>query len=309
MPPIPGLHHVTAVSGPAQRNADFYVGVLGLRLVKKTVNFDDPGTYHLYYGDALGRPGSVLTFFPWANAAPGRSGAGMAAATAYAVPADALDFWMTRFADRALDFDAPVERFGEAVLGFADPDGLRLELVADGATGEGWAEGPVPPEAAVRSFHSVTLALTDTGPTARVLALFGWDNVGEEAGRLRFRAPGGGPASVVDLVQTTERGRPGAGTVHHVAFRARGDEEQRAWQDALRSAGLFVTEVKDRQYFRSVYFREPGGVLFEIATDAPGFTADEPADALGGALKLPPWVEDRRAAIERQLPPLTVPTA
>ncbi len=306
--PIPGLHHVTAVSGPAQRNVDFYAGVLGLRLVKKTVNFDDPGTYHLYYGDDLGRPGSILTFFPWANAVPGRTGAGMTAATAYSVPAGALDFWMERFAERALDFDAPVERFGETVLAFDDPDGLPLELIAQDASGSGWAGGPVPPEAAVQSFHSVTLALAETEPTARLLDLFGWENVGEEDGRLRFQAPSG-PASVVDVVQTAERGRPGAGTVHHVAFRAQGDDEQRAWQDALRSAGLFATEVKDRQYFRSIYFPSPGGVLFEIATDAPGFTADESAERLGTALKLPPWAEPRRDAIEQQLPTLTVPTA
>ena len=308
MPSISGLHHVTAVSGPAQRNVDFYGGTLGLRLVKKTVNFDDPGTYHLYYGDGLGHPGSILTFFPWANAIPGRAGAGMTAATAYAVPTDALGFWQERFAERALDFERG-ERFGEAVLAFADPDGLPLELVTHDASGPGWAGGTVPPEHTARSFHSVTLAVADPAPTADVLDLFGWNHVGEEDGRLRFQAPDGGPASLVDLVQTAERGRPGAGTVHHVTFRAADDDEQRAWQDALRSAGLLATEVKDRQYFRSVYVREPGGILFEIATDAPGFTADESAEALGTALRLPPWLESRRAAIERQLPTLTLPTA
>ena len=314
-PPISGIHHVTAISGPAQQNVDFYVGVLGQRFVKKTVNFDDPGTYHLYYGDELGRPGTIMTFFPWANAAPGRNGTGMTAATAYSVPAGSLDYWMERFADRALDFDAPTERFGDLVLGFTDPDGMPLELVAhrEAERAPGWADGPVPNEHAARSFHSVTLALEDPAPTARVLDLFGYKHVGDDpsagsGGRLRFQAPGGGPASIVDLVQTGERGRPGAGTVHHVAFRARDDEEQRAWQHALRDAGLFTTEVKDRQYFRSIYFREPGGVLFEIATDAPGFTADEAPEALGTDLKLPPWVEGQRTAIERQLPDLRVPS-
>ncbi len=311
-PPISGLHHVSAIAGPPQPNVDFYTGVLGLRLVKQTVNFDDAGTYHLYYGDELGRPGSVLTFFPWANAVGGRAGAGMTSATAFSVPAHALDDWMGRFADRALDFDAPVERFGESVLALRGPDGLPLELVAHRAAEAppGWPNGPVSDDSAIRSFHSVTLALADPAATANVLTdLFGWEHGGEEDGRLRFRAPGGGPASVVDLVRTDERGRAGAGTVHHIAFRARDDEEQRAWLDAVRATGLHVTDVKDRQYFHSIYFREPGGVLFEIATDAPGFTTDESTADLGTALRLPPWLEDRRADIERRLPPLTLPTA
>ena len=305
---IPGLHHVSAIVGPPQTNVDFYVGVLGLRLIKRTVNFDDPGTYHLYYGDAVGSPGTAMTTFPWANAAPGRAGAGMTSATAFSVPTDALDFWMERFADRALDFDAPVDRFGEAVLAFADPDGLPLELIAhDGSPGE--PPTGVSDAYAVRGFHSVTLALADPTPTARVMKdVFGWEEVGEEDGRLRFQAVDGGPASVVDLVQTDERGRPGAGTVHHVAFRARDDEQQRAWRDLLRTYGLRPTEVKDRQYFHSIYFHEPGGVLFEIATDGPGFATDEIVDSLGTALKLPPWLEVRRAAIEQRLPSLTLPS-
>lgn len=298
-PPIAGLHHVSAIAGPPQRAVDFYVGTLGLRLVKRTVNFDDPGTYHLYFGDAAARPGTLMTLFPMPNAAAGRSGMGMTSATAYAVAPDALDEWMGRFADRGLDFDAPAERFGEPVLAFRDPDGLPLELV-----GSGDAADEVP-----AYFHSTTLALADPEPTARVLGLFGYDEVGEEDGRRRLRAAGGGPASLVDLVRTDERGRPGAGTVHHIAFRVADDEAERAWADALRSAGLAPTEVRDRQYFRSVYFRESGGVLFELATDGPGFAVDEPPDALGSALKLPPWLEDRRAALERRLPGLTLPTA
>jgi glyoxalase family protein len=307
--PIAGLHHVTAIAGAPRANVAFYTGVLSLRLVKRTVNFDDPGTWHLYYGDALGRPGTAMTFFPWPDAVPGRAGAGMTSATAFAVPPGSLDVWMGRFADLGLDFGAPVERFGERVLPLADPDGLALELVERDTPADltGWPEGPVPPEHAVRSFDGVTLALSDPAPTAGVLRdVLGYDAVGEEGGRLRFRAPTATYAHYIDLVQTEERARPGAGTVHHIAFRARDDEEQAAWQAAVREAGLHVTEVRDRQYFRSVYFREPGGVLFEIATDAPGFTLDEPAETLGSALRLPPWLEPRRASIEARLVPLGV---
>jgi glyoxalase family protein len=310
MPPSPGLHHVTAIAGAPQPNAAFYTDLLGLRLVKRTVNFDDPGTYHLYYGDGRGRPGTILTFFPYLQAAPGRAGAGMAQATAFAVPTNALDAWMERFADRAVDFDAARERFGAGVLTFEDPDGLRLELVADATAeaAEGWRDGTVPASAAIRGFHGVTLGLRDPAPTARVLAdVLGWSEAGEEDGRLRFRAPGGGLGRVVDLVRAEGAGRGAAGTVHHVAFRARTDDEQAALADAARAARLQVTAVKDRQYFRAVYFREPGGVLFEIATDAPGFATDETPESLGTELRLPPWLEERRAAIERRLPPLTLP--
>src|SRR6056297_82905 len=306
--PITGFHHVTGIAGPAQRNVDFYTGILGLRLVKRTVNFDDPGTYHLYYGDALGRPGTVLTFFPWERAVPGRVGAGMTAATAFSVPTGAIDAWMGHFADRALDFGAPVERFGEVVLPFPDPDGLALELVARDATVAPISDGPLG-EYGIRGFHSVTLAVADPALTARVLTdVFGWEERGEEDGRLRFGPPGDDPATAVDLVRSDATGRGAAGTIHHVAFRVR-EEQQRAWQEALLEAGLIPTEVKDRRYFRSVYFREPGGVLFELATDDPGFTADEAPEALGTALKLPPWLEQRRPSIEARLPDLTFPTS
>ncbi len=309
--PIPGLHHVTAVAVAAQPNVDFYVGVLGQRLVKRTVNFDDPGTYHLYYGDAAGRPGTILTFFPFAGAVPGRAGAGMASATAYVVPPGSIDSWMERLADRGLDFDAPTERFGERVLPLTDPDGLPLELVerAEAEALPGWPGGPVPEEHAARAFDGVTLALYDPEPTARLLRdVFGYEEVREERGRLRLRSPSGEAGARVDLVQTEGRGRPGAGTVHHVAFRTRSDKEQAEWQDVLRQAGLRVTEVKDRQYFHSVYFREPGGVLFELATDQPGFLRDEPDEALGAELRLPPWLEGRRTEIERRLPELSAPS-
>jgi len=306
--PIAGLHHVTAIAGPPQHNVDFYAGVLGLRLVKRTVNFDDPGTYHLYFGDEVGRPGTAMTFFPWANAVRGRAGAGMTRATAFAVPPGSLDFWMGRLADRALDFGAPVERFGERVLPLADPDGLALELVEREVPLPGWAGGPVPAAHALRGFDGVTLAVADPAPTATLLRdVLGYEPVGEEDGRQRLRTPAGDYAAVVDLVASQDLPRPGAGTVHHVAFRARDEAEQAAWQEAVRGAGLHVTEVRDRQYFRSIYFREPGGILFEIATDAPGFTLDEPVEALGEGLRLPPWLEGRRETIEARLVPLRPP--
>ncbi|MDX1547099.1 MAG: ring-cleaving dioxygenase [Rhodothermales bacterium] len=300
---LPGIHHVTAIAGPPQRLVDFYTGVLGLRLVKKTVNFDDPGTYHLYFGDDQGRPGSILTFFPWANAAPGHTGSGMAGATAFAVPPGTLDAWTHRLAAAGHDVDAPFMRMDERVLALRDPDGLPLELIeAESVRG---ADGH-----ALHGFHGTTLHLAAPEHTARLLTdVFGYAPDGEEDGRLRFRAAGGDRAALVDLVPAEARGRAGAGTVHHVAFRARDDAEQLAWQEAVRSTGLFVTDVKDRNYFRSIYFREPGGVLFEIATDPPGFTADEDLGALGTSLKLPAWLEPRRAQIEAQLPPLHVPTA
>jgi glyoxalase family protein len=306
---IQGLHHVTAISGAPRANVDFYAGFLGLRLVKKTVNFDDPGTYHLYYGDALGHPGTIMTFFPWSDALRGRTGSGMTSATAFAVPEGALDYWMARFADAARDFQAPRVRLGQQVLAFTDPDGLQLELVADAAAGAqaGWEDGPVPAEHAVRSFYGVTLAVDDPDPTARLLTdVFGYAPAGEEGRRLRFRAPGDAMGRVVDLLPPAQHSpsRLGTGTIHHVAFRARDDEEQAAWREAVASLGYHVTQALDRQYFRSIYFREPGGVLFEIATDPPGFTADEAPEALGTALKLPPWLEPQRARIERRLPVL-----
>ena len=304
-----GLHHVTAISGAPQLNVDFYAGLLGLRLVKKTVNFDDPGTYHLYYGDALGSPGSLVTFFPWANAAPGRRGPGETAATAYAVPLGALGGWMERLAGTAVDFDAPAERFGQRTLALRDPDGMVIELVEDGdvqAQQEDWT-GPAGEAAPVR-FHSVTLCTRHPDATARVLTdLLGYQEGQSDGGRTRYVNPEG--AGFVDLScgGVGERGRSGKGTVHHVAFRVPTDEAQREIRESLSAAGLQVTGVRDRQYFRSVYFREPGGVLFEVATDPPGFTADEPLATLGMALKLPPQYEELRPRLEATLPALTVP--
>ena len=300
---IPGIHHITAISGPAQANVDYYVGSLGQKLVKKTVNFDDPGTHHLYYGDPTGAPGTILTFFPFANAGPGRAGAGMASAFAYAVPPALLDH-LSQVQEAAGLPQAPRElRFGAEVLGLRDPDGLAVELIADDAA----------PDA--HGFHSVTLWERDPEPTIRLLTeAFGYDHVGQETSgrfdRHRLVAKGAERGRVLDVVRshTPVAGTPGRGTIHHVAFRARSTDEQAEWIDRMRSFGHRTTPVIDRQYFNAIYFREPGGVLFEIATDPPGFAVDEPVETLGTALKLPPQYEKIRDRIEAVLPDLRVPT-
>ncbi|TDL78147.1 ring-cleaving dioxygenase [Palleronia sediminis] len=305
-PAIPGLHHVTAISGPPQSNLDFWVGTLDQRFVKRTVNFDDPGTYHLYYGDAEAAPGSIMTFFPFADAGPGRAGSGMASAVAYAVPD--LDARMMTLAEAAVDFEGPFERLGERAIALTDPDGLRVELIEGGAKDEG--------------FHSVTLWLDDIAPTARVLEAMGYAREADEDAatggtggtggtetRVRYRSTDPERGSAVDLMTSDAAsiGRPGAGTIHHVAFRARDGAEQVEWQERLSAAGMQVTPVIDRQYFDAIYFRTPGGVLFEIATDPPGFAVDEDPAHLGEALKLPEKYEAHRARIEQLLPPIRVP--
>ncbi len=300
-----GIHHVTAYAGAAQRNLDFYTAVLGLRLVKKTVNFDDPGTYHLYYGDETGRPGTILTFFPFNHAAPGRVGVGETGETAFRVPRAAIGWWAHRLIAKGVMHDALVQVFGEPVLRFRDPDGMALALVGVDGEEAGWVGGGVPAEHAIRGFHGVTLLLDRAEPTAAILTdVFGFSETGREGSSLRF-ASGAGLGGVVTLRAVGEflRGRPGAGSVHHIAFRAADDAAQGAMVQRLTEKhGLAVTEQRDRQYFRSVYFREPGGVLFEIATDIPGFTIDEPMEALGRALKLPAFLEPQRARIEAALP-------
>jgi glyoxalase family protein len=304
-----GLHHVTAIAGDPRRNADFHTRTLGLRMVKKTVNFDDPGTYHLYYGDAAGSPGSIITFFPWPGASPGRAGLGQAVETAYLIPEGSVSFWVGRLVALGVPHQAPVRRFGRTVISFRDPDGMHLELVGDPAAAgmPGHAGGDVPAEHAIRGFAGVTLWVADPAPTARVLTeAFGYRAAGEDDGRHRYTASGDGLGLWVDLRVAPGflRGASGAGTIHHVAFRARDDEQQAAMVQALAGLGLRATEQVDRNYFRSVYFREPGGVLFEIATDAPGFAVDEMPDSLGSKLMLPPWLEPHRAQVEAALPPL-----
>ena len=313
---LPGLHHVTALSGEAQRNLDFYVGVLGLRRVKTTVNFDDPTTHHLYYGDATGGPGTILTFFPWPRAASGRPGAGMANAVAFAVPEDSLPAWEDRLTAEDIDVDR-AERFGDALLRFADPSGLPLELVAtddlDDATP--WTDGGVPADIALRGFHAPTLPVFADDRTVGLFTdVFDWARAGTEGDRVRLKAPGTGVGTTVDLLVRDRHpsGRMGPGMVHHIAFRAPDDEAQRAWQYTLRERGLQVTDVKDRQYFRSVYFRDPdwtSGLLFEIATDGPGFLVDESEENLGRSLKLPAHLHPRRDELEDALPTLTPPPA
>lgn len=294
MPVIPGIHHITAISGPPQPNVDFYTGQLGQRLVKKTVNFDAPDTYHLYYGDHGGSPGTILTFFPFVNAGPGRAGPGMAQAYAYAVPPAVFD---AQSKGAVLS-----ERFGARVARLRDPDGAPVELIEDATA----------PDA--HGFHSATLWVRDPAPTVRLLTdVMGYAEVGAERNgtseRIRLRVPGEARGTILDVLRTdaARPGVPGAGTIHHIAFRARSDDEQREWIDTLAQAGHRTTPVIDRQYFNAIYFREPGGVLFEIATDPPGFTADEPLETLGQALKLPAQHERLRPTLERILPPLRVP--
>ncbi|MFE1600317.1 ring-cleaving dioxygenase [Methylobacterium sp. ID0610] len=302
-----GLHHVTAISGPARRNLDFYTRVLGLRLVKKTVNFDDPGTYHLYYGDETGQPGTILTFFPWEHVAPGRIGVGETQETAFRVPQGSIGYWTHRFIAAGVPHEAPAKVLGETVLPFRDPDGMPLALVGvAGAEAEpAWTGGDVPAEHAIRGFHGVTLLLREAAPTAAILTdALGLRETGREGVLTRFSGSAGrGGHVTIRAVGDFLRGRPGGGSVHHIAFRAADDAAQAAMVSRLTEAhGLAVTEQRDRNYFRSVYFREPGGVLFEIATDSPGFAADEPVATLGEALKLPSFLEPHRGEIERVLP-------
>ena len=305
-----GLHHVTAIASDPQRNVDFYTRVLGLRLVKQTVNFDAPDTYHLYYGDTVGHPSTILTFFPWQGVPQGHNGAGLATATAFSVPPESLGWWQKHLADRQADTDKPVDRDGEEVLTLRDPDGLVIDLVAaPGDTRSGWdGAGQVPAEHAVRGLHSVTMSEAALAPTQDMLAgLLNMQTGAERGDRARF-VMGGGEGAVVDVAGAARgRGRQAGGTVHHIAFRAPDGATQARWRQELVEAGVSVTEILDRQYFTSIYFREPGGVLLEIATDQPGFTVDEPLLELGRKLKLPPWLEPDREQIAASLPPLRLP--
>src|SRR5215216_4514151 len=304
-----GIHHITAIAGDPQRNLDFYAGILGLRLVKLTVNFDDPGSYHLYYGDEIGLPGSLLTFFPWPGGRRGRQGTGQIVTIALAVPPTSLGFWIERLLSHGIKYDGPTRRFDEQVLGMSDPDGLLLELVATPRAADvaPWLEGALPPEHAVRGLHGATIWEDgDHGSAQFLTRTMSFGAVGEEGGLVRFEAGETGLGGVINLRRAAGfwRGTGGVGPVHHMAFRAAGDRVQLEKRSEIEAQGLGVTPVIDRQYFRSVYFQEPGGVLFEIATDGPGFTIDEPKETLGSSLKLPAWIEPRRAQIEAALPAL-----
>ncbi len=306
---ILGLHHITAIAGNAQRNYDFYTKVLGQRLVKKTVNFDDPGTYHFYFGDEQGSPGTILTFFPWEGIGQGYSGSGMATNIGYAVPKGSLDFWLERFKTLGIKHEAVAERMGEQFISFQDPDGLKLELVepvkADGRIG--WQTAEVNSDVAAKGFHNVTLTVKNGTPTAAILTdIFGYNLLQQEGNRSRFITDAVDNASIVDIIEAPQlpAGRNSAGTNHHVAFRVKDEETLMEFREKVASKGLGITPKIDRDYFFSLYFREPGGILFEIATDNPGFTRDEPLAELGTSLKLPRQYEANRRQIEEHLPAL-----
>jgi glyoxalase family protein len=307
-----GLHHVTAIVGDPQQNVDFYAGVLGLRLVKQTVNFDDPETYHLYYGDELGHPGTIITFFPWPDAPKGRRGTGQIAAIAFSIPAIAIPYWIERLTKRGVTLEGPLTRFDEQMLSFADPHGLSLELVAphEADRRSGWKDGPIPAENAIRGVYGITLAERQREQTEQMLTrVLGFRHLREEANRSRFEVGEGGPGTFVDVQELPQQGRGSiaVGSVHHVAWRTPTDEQQVQWRQLLSEQRRDVTPIIDREYFHSIYFHEPGGALFEIATDPPGFTVDEAVEQLGTHLKLPPWLEKKRAMLEQSLPTLVVP--
>ncbi|MEK7670657.1 MAG: ring-cleaving dioxygenase [Bacteroidota bacterium] len=310
---ILGIHHVTAIATDAQKNVDFYRNVLGLRLVKKTVNFDDPQTYHLYYGDEVGNPGSILTFFPWSLQAPkGRKGTGQGTSFSFSVPKGSLDFWKEHLKKLNVLFVEQTKRFDEEILTLLDHDEFEIELVANGTDNRtGWDNGRIPAGAAIRGFHSVTLSEQQLTRTAGFMqAALGFRKVAEAGNRHRYEVAVGGSGTYVDvLVQPdVRRGVMGAGIIHHLAFRTPDDDTQLRVRDFLCEAHHNVTDVADRQYFKSIYFHEPGGFLFEVATDPPGFMFDESKEELGTHLKLPPWLEKHRRAIEEVLPPIKLKT-
>ena len=306
--PIVGLHHVTAIASDPQRNLDFYTGLLGLRFVKRTVNFDDPGTYHFYFGDDGGSPGTILTFFPWPRMGRGSMGVGETSASAFSIPAESVNFWERRLQDGGVAVEREELRFDNTVLKFVDPDGMRLELVSQltAIATHPPRTSDVPPQRSIVGFFGVTLCIAGFEGTAAVLEKMGFWQAGVEGNRYRFSAPAQALGSHIDVLVQPQlmSGRMGAGSVHHIAFRAPSDSAQLAWRNELKGLDLDITPVLDRTYFHSIYFREPGGVLFEIATDPPGFTLDEPIDSLGETLKLPAWYEPKRELLEKLLPPL-----
>jgi len=306
---ILGLHHITAIASNARRNQDFYTRVLGLRLVKKTVNFDDPGTYHFYFGNETGAPGTILTFFPWEDIGPGRTGPGMATEIGYSVPAGSLEFWKERFTNEDVRHGEISQRLGEQYLSFKDPDGLNINLIVSRTEDDRtpWTTDEIPAQYAIRGFHSITLTLRSIKPTATILTdIFGYQQSQQEGDRTRYITDAVENASIVDLVEDTSgsAGYNAAGTNHHVAFRVKDDTILMEFREKIVKKGLHITPKIDRDYFFSLYFREPGGVLFELATDNPGFMRDEPLNELGTHLKLPKQYESSRARIEAVLPKL-----
>ncbi|MBK5193343.1 MAG: ring-cleaving dioxygenase [Flavobacteriaceae bacterium] len=306
---ILGLHHITAIAGDAQRNYDFYTKVLGLRMLKKTVNFDDPKTYHFYFGDGVGTPGSILTFFPWPGVKQGENGAGMATGIGYSVPEGSLEFWKERFEKFNVPHNGISKKFGEDVLAFQDPDGLNLELIVpeNKDVRRPWETAAVKAKVAIKGFHNVTLTLKDHKATAEILTdVFGYELVGTENNLVRFKTNAVENAAIVDILEDPKagRGQNAGGTNHHVAFRVKDEETLMAFREKVMQKGLQITEKINRDYFFSLYFREPGGVLFEIATDNPGFATDETVEELGSSLQLPDRYKGARAQIEKALPEL-----
>ena len=306
---ILGLHHITAIADNAKRNLDFYTQVLGVRLVKKTVNFDDPGTYHFYFGNEEGTPGTILTFFPWEGIGKGTNGSGLATHIGYSVPKGSLEFWKNRFQQFNVNFEEG-EIFGEQLISFQDPDGLQIQFI-ESATPDNrkvWTTDDIKDENALKGFHNITLTLKKADPTIKVLTdIFGYDLQKQEGERYRFATDAIDTANLVDIIENDKiaAGRNAAGTNHHVAFRVKDDNVLMEFREKVMSAGLSITPKIDRDYFYSLYFREPGGILFEIATDNPGFTVDEPLNELGQSLKLPKQYEAMRTQIEEALPKLS----
>jgi glyoxalase family protein len=309
---IPGIHHVTCITGDVQKCADFYVSVLGLRFIKKSINQDMPDTYHIYFGDYLGTPGTAMTFFGWPTWPKQRAGSGQVTTVAFQVPAGSLGFW----SDRLKRLNVPFEKtnhFGTDSFALRDVDGIELELVGEASDHrwQPWTDGPVDERHAIRGFHSVTMTLAETAKTFRLLTeTMGFRQSSEQDNRTRFVTGDGRPHSIVDVVESPEgpEGDESIGSVHHVAWRTADADSQVAWRERLMAAGRNVTPVIDRWYFKSIYYREPGGVLFEIATDGPGFTVDESPERLGTTLSLPPWFQVRRDRLDGILPPIVVPT-
>ncbi|MBD3630071.1 ring-cleaving dioxygenase [Cyclobacterium sp.] len=307
---ISGIHHVTAIASDPQRNVNFYTQVLGLRLVKKTINFDAPNVYHFYFGTEKGSPGTILTFFPFKAAARGRRGLGEMTFTSFSIPERSLDFWKDRLSSLNIVHSDTISRFGEQLVRFTDHDGMGLELVAaKGDDRKGWSGGSIPEDMAIKGFFGATLNVRDSKPTAAVLTEVLNYSLIDKIQDNRFRyGIAGKPGETIDLVvaDPDSRSIQSAGSVHHLAFRTKNETQQLRIQGILHDFGLQVTEVKDRNYFKSIYFREPGGILFEVATDEPGFLIDESSEGLGNALKLPEWAEPQRAQIEKQLEPIQV---
>jgi glyoxalase family protein len=306
-----GIHHVTSITGDVQRCVDFYVSVLGLRFIKKSINQDMPDTYHIYFGDYVGSPGTAMTFFGWPDWPKRRAGTGQVTTVSFSVPSGSLEFWTSRL--RKLGVNAKhASTFGTDAIVVADPDGIELELVAQPSKQPwvAWPDGPVDRDHAIRGFHSVTMTVAEANATFDLVAkTMGFRKTAHEGHRTRFETGEGGPHSIVDVVESPEgqEGEESIGSVHHVAWRAADAAHQIGWREAVVKAGFNVTPVIDRYYFKSIYFREPGGVLFEIATDGPGFTVDENVESLGSTLSLPPWFQVRRDRLDVTLPPIVVP--